>query len=79
MYIVYRKEKFISLILQFKTWMNSTTLECWTFWYNLLAKREVSSLFFPVFRQLSFRLAPTGDWRRCSLYELAFQPTDPLM
>ena len=24
--------------------MNSTTLECWTFWYNLLAKGEVSSL-----------------------------------
>ena len=46
MNIVYRKEKFIYIIilLQFKTWMNSTTLECWTFWYNLLAKGEVSSL-----------------------------------
>ena len=46
MYIVYRKEKFIYIILQFKTWMKSTTLECWTFWYNLLAKGEVSSLLF---------------------------------
>ena len=44
MYIVYRQEKFIYIIWQFKTWMNSTTLECWTFWYNLLAKGEVSSL-----------------------------------
>ena len=44
MNIGYRKEKFIYIILQFKTWMRSTMLECWTFWYNLLTKGEVSSL-----------------------------------
>ena len=74
MYIVYRKEKFICIILQFKTWTNSTTLECWTFWYNLLAKGEVSSLlsclpssFFQI--SLNWGLATTQSvWTSVPIY-----------
>ena len=74
MYIVSRKEKFIYIILQFKTWMNSTTLKCWTFWYHLLAKGEVSSLLSCVPSSF-FQISPNWGlatmqsvWTRVPIY-----------